>query len=216
MFAENRRLERRMDIFDDLEKKHGFNINNIVDWTGSEDRNQFLEGTGSLVLDRTNKIAYAVLSERTDEEIIDKFCKHFQYEAVMFTANQSVQGKRLPIYHTNVMMCVADGFVVVCLDSIDDINERQELIEKFEESEKEIIEISEDQINHFAGNMLQVKNDKENILVMSTAAYKSLEQDQINQIENYCSIIHSSLDTIEEIGGGSARCMMAEVFLPKK
>lgn len=216
MFAKNRRRERRLDIFDQLKISNGFNISNIVDWTESENQYQFLEGTGSLVLDRNNKIAYAALSERTDEEIVEKFCNYFNYQAVMFIASQTVEDERLPIYHTNVMMCVADNFVVICLDAIDDINERQELIEKFEDCEKEIIEITEDQKKQFAGNMLQVKTDNGNILVMSSAAYKSLDEHQISQIENYCSIIHSPLDTIEQIGGGSARCMMAEVFLPKK
>jgi len=217
MCAINRRLERRMEIFDILKNEHHLEISAIEDFTHHENEDLFLEGTGSMILDRVHMIAYAAISVRTNLEIFEEFCDKFDFQAVTFVANQTVDGKRLPIYHTNVMMCVADQFAVVCLDTIDDVNERSNLIEVLEDSDREIIEISEDQVNQFAGNMLQVVSDSgQKYLVMSSSAYNSLDSDQINTIENYCPIIHSSLDTIEALGGGSARCMMAEVFLPKK
>lgn len=215
MFAENRRLERRSDIIEKLREQ--FSVSALVDFTEFESSDIFLEGTGSMILDRPNKIAYAAMSERTQEQPLDEFCEAFGYEAVKFVANQDVDGKRLPIYHTNVMMCVADEFAILCVDSIDDQNERKAVIDRLEATGKEVIPISEDQKHHFAGNMLQVRSaDDKRYLVMSGAAYQSLNEDQISRIEKYCPIIHSSLDTIEALGGGSARCMMAEVFLPKK
>jgi len=215
MFAENRRLERREDILETLEK-HGFLIENIVDYTSAEEENIFLEGTGSMVLDRENNKAYCAISPRADEELFIEFCEDFEYCPVIFTANQTVNDKREAIYHTNVMMCVAETFVIVCLASIDDKAERKNLLKNFKEDGKKVIDITEEQLNNFAGNMLQVrgKND-ELFLVMSQAALNSLTQSQKSQINNHCKIIASSLDTIEACGGGSARCMMAEVFLPK-
>ena len=214
MCAENRRTERREDIFDILVDDYGFHIEQIHDFTEFEEYDRYLEGTGSMVLDRENKYCYAAISERTDEQAVIQFCDVFGYKPICFTANQDVNGERLAIYHTNVMMCVADKFVVICLDTIDEIEERTHLIEVLEETNKEIIEISEDQKQHFAGNMLQVMGDQP-YLVMSDSAFNSLTQEQISQIEKHCPIIHSSLDTIEACGGGSARCMMAEIFLPK-
>ncbi|WP_222931552.1 citrulline utilization hydrolase CtlX [Xanthovirga aplysinae] len=216
MYAENRRLERRKDILQNLKEK-GYELHEVIDFSGYEAEDIFLEGTGSLILDRENKIAYAALSLRTDAKILDEFCEKFEYKAVTFTANQTVEGKRLPIYHTNVMMCVADQFAILCADSIDDDEERRKVIDTLESSNKKVIFISEEQKHQFAGNMLQVANENgEKFLVMSGAAYKSLTPDQIKEIESFCPILHSSLDTIEACGGGSARCMMAEVFLPKK
>jgi len=216
MFAENRRLERREDILNFIEER-GFVIENIVDYTSAEEFDIFLEGTGSLLLDRANKKAYCALSTRADEELFIEFCEDFEYSPVIFTANQNVDGKRKAIYHTNVMMCLAETFAVICLDTIDDKKERKNVIKHLKEDHKEIITISEEQVNHFSGNMLQVKGkDDKLFLVMSSSAYKSLHQNQINTIEKHCEIIHSSLDTIEACGGGSARCMMAEIFLPKK
>ena len=216
MFAENRRLERRDDILISLEE-HGFIINNIVDYTSAEEVNLFLEGTGSIILDRFNRKAYCALSERADEELFIEFCEDFEYTPVVFIANQTVGEKRVAIYHTNVMMCVADKFVVICLNTIDNKSERKNVLKHFKEDGKQVIEISEEQMHHFAGNMLQVrgKND-ELFLVMSKSALDSLTQSQVAKINNYCKIISSSLKTIETCGGGSARCMMAEVFLPKK
>jgi hypothetical protein len=215
MFAENRRLERREDVLEELESK-GFLIESIVDYTSAEEENVFLEGTGSLLLDRVHKKAYCALSPRADEDLFIEFCEDFEYTPVVFTANQTVEGKREAIYHTNVMMCLAETFAVICLDSIDDKKERKNVIKHLKEDGKQIIDISEDQVNNFAGNMLQVRGkDDERFLVMSQAAYDSLTKQQVAQIEKHCAIISSSLETIEACGGGSARCMMAEVFLPE-
>ena len=215
MFAENRRHERREDILDQLEEK-GFVIKNSVDYTSAENEGIFLEGTGSLLLDRVNRKAYCALSPRADEDLCIEFCEDFEYTPVVFSSFQTVNDKRKAIYHTNVMMCLAETFAVICLESIDDKKERKNVLKHLKEDGKKIIEISEDQVNNFAGNMLQVRGtDDELFLVMSQAAHNSLNQSQLSQIRNHCKIISSPLDTIEACGGGSARCMMAEIFLPK-
>ena len=215
MFAENRRHERREDILDQLEEK-GFVIKNSVDYTSAENEGIFLEGTGSLLLDRVNRKAYCALSPRADEDLCIEFCEDFEYTPVVFSSFQTVNDKRKAIYHTNVMMCLAETFAIICLDSIDDKKERKNVLKHLKEDGKKIIEISEDQVNNFAGNMLQVRGtDDELFLVMSQAAHNSLNQSQLSQIRNHCKIISSPLDTIEACGGGSARCMMAEIFLPK-
>ncbi|WP_273565966.1 citrulline utilization hydrolase CtlX [Maribacter halichondriae] len=215
MFAENRRNERREDILDLLEEQD-FHIETIMDYTSAEEANLFLEGTGSIIMDRPNQKAYCALSPRADEELFIEFCEDLDVFPVVFTAYQSVEGKRLPIYHTNVMMCLAESFAVICLDTIDDKKERKNIMDHVKKDGKEIIAITEEQMHHFAGNMLQVlgKDDKR-YLVMSSAAYHSLRPEQIKSIESHCEILHSSLETIETCGGGSARCMMAEMFLPK-
>jgi hypothetical protein len=215
MCAENRRDERREDIFDVLVDEYGFKIEEIKDFTEFEEHAKYLEGTGSMVLDREHKICYAAISIRTDEIAVMQFCKEFGYRPVCFTANQDVNGGRVAIYHTNVMMCVADKFAVICLDTIDDKTERENVIEMLTETGKEIIEITEAQKHRFAGNMLQVMGDKP-YLVMSNSAFSSLTDKQKIAIEKHCSIVCSTLDTIEACGGGSARCMMAEVFLLSK
>ena len=215
MCAQNRRAERREDIFDTLVDEYGFKIKEIKDFSEFEEHDKYLEGTGSMVLDREHKICYAAISIRTDEIAVMQFCEEFGYRPVCFTANQSVNEERMAIYHTNVMMCVADRFAVICLDTIDDKDERKHVVETLIETGKEIIEITQAQNHRFAGNMLQVMGDKP-YLVMSNSAFSSLNNKQKKTIEKYCPIIYSSLDTIEACGGGSARCMMAEVFLPKK
>lgn len=216
MFAENRRKERRDDILDILEDK-GFLIKNIMDYTSAEKEGLFLEGTGSILKDRVNQKAYCALSERAHEELVIEFCEDFECTPVIFTAYQTVNGERLPIYHTNVMMCMGESYAVICLDSIDDKKERKNVINHLKQDGKEIIDITEEQMYHFAGNMLQVIGaSDQRYLIMSTAAYNSLRPDQIAVLEKYNPIVHSSLDTIETCGGGSARCMMAEVFLPKR
>ena len=216
MFAENRRLERRDDILETLEEK-GFVINNIVDYTSAEEEQVFLEGTGSIILDRVNRKAYCALSPRADEDLFIEFCEDFEYTPVIFTSNQTVNGERKAIYHTNVMMCIGETFAVICLSSIDDKKERKNVIKHLKEDGKDIIDISEEQVNIFAGNMLQVKgSNDERYLIMSQAAYDSLRGSQVKTIEKHTKILSSSLETIETCGGGSARCMMAEVFLPKK
>jgi hypothetical protein len=215
MFAENRRLERREDVLVALENQ-GFKINDVVDYTEAEDEDVFLEGTGSLLLDRENRKAYCALSPRADESLFIEFCEDFDYSPIVFTANQTVNGNRAAIYHTNVMMCLAETFAVICLDAIDDKKERKNVVKQLRENGKEIIAISEQQVNCFAGNMLQVKGSEDELyLVMSDSARNSLTPIQVTTIEKYCKIISSSLDTIEACGGGSARCMMAEVFLPQ-
>lgn len=216
MYAENRRHERREDVLIELEKA-GYHIENIVDYTSAEEEGIFLEGTGSLLLDRVNSKAYCALSPRADEELFIEFCEDFEYTPVIFKANQTVNGERKAIYHTNVMMCLAETFAVICLECIDDKKERENVKKHLKEDGKEIIIITEAQVNNFAGNMLQVKGtNDERFLIMSAAAHQSLTESQIKAIEKHCKIVSSSLDTIEACGGGSARCMMAEVFLPKK
>jgi hypothetical protein len=214
MFAENRRLERREDILDILEEK-GFIINNIMDYTSAEEDGFFLEGTGSLLLDRENGKAYCALSPRADEELFIEFCEDFEFTPVIFEAFQTVNKERKLIYHTNVMMCLGDTFAVICADSIDDKKERKMVLDSIKGDEKEIILITEEQVNNFAGNMLEVKGaDDRRYLVMSASAHQSLTKKQIAQLEEHVTILSSNLDTIEACGGGSARCMMAEIFLP--
>ena len=215
MFAENRRLERRDDILTELEKSE-FIIENIVDYTSAEDEGLFLEGTGSIILDRVNNKAYCALSDRADENLFIEFCEDFEYTPIVFVAYQTVKGDRAVIYHTNVMMCVAETFAVICLDSIDNKSEKKNVLKHLKEDGKQVIDITEAQMHSFAGNMLQVRGEKnEQFLVMSKAAHESLTQSQLAKINNHCKIISSSLETIETCGGGSARCMIAEVFLPK-
>lgn len=215
MFAENRRRERREDILDVLEE-NGFEISEVIDYSSAEEEEVFLEGTGSLILDRENGIAYCALSDRADEELLIEFCEDFEYTPVIFSAYQSAEEKRLPIYHTNVMMCVADRFAVICLESIDDKKERKAVKEHLKSTGKTIIAITEKQMHEFAGNMLQVKGKNGPALVMSDRAYHSLLPDQIKTLEGFGPIIHPKLDIIETCGGGSARCMMAEIFLPQR
>jgi len=215
MFAENRRRERREDILDILEEK-GFEIEGVMDYTSAEKDELFLEGTGSVVMDREHQKAYCALSPRADEGLFIELCEDFDCMPVIFTAYQSVDGNRMPIYHTNVMMCIAESFSVICLDAIDDKKERKNVIDHLKNDGKEIIAITEIQEQHFAGNMLQViGTDEKRYLVMSSAAFKSLTSEQLQAINKHCEIIHSPLDTIETCGGGSARCMMAEIFLPR-
>lgn len=216
MFAENRRKERREEILDILEEK-GFLVENIVDYTSAEADGFFLEGTGSLLLDRVNGKAYCALSPRADEELMIEFCEDFEFTPVIFEAFQTVNGERKLIYHTNVMMCLGETFAVICADCIDDKKERKNVLDNLKEDKKEVILITEEQVNSFAGNMLEVRGAKnKRYLVMSEAAHKSLTKKQIEQLEKHATILSSSLDTIEACGGGSARCMMAEIFLPKE
>ncbi|WP_348799429.1 citrulline utilization hydrolase CtlX [Flavobacterium adhaerens] len=215
MFAENRRLERREDILDILEDK-GFVIENIMDYTSAEEDGFYLEGTGSLVLDRANGKAYCALSPRADEELFIEFCEDFEFTPVIFEAFHTANNERKLIYHTNVMMCLGETFAVICADCIDDKKERKMVLDSIRGDEKEVILISEEQLNNFAGNMLEVKGaDDRRYLVMSASAHQSLTKKQIAQLEEHVTILSSNLDTIEACGGGSARCMMAEIFLPK-
>ena len=215
MCAVNRRWERRNDILEII--KRNFSVKEIIDLSASENEGKFLEGTGSMIFDHDNKLAYGSVSLRLDEKLFREFCEKFGFEPVVFHSYQTANNERLPIYHTNVMMCVADRFVVICLDCIDDETERKNVVNAIVNSGKEIVEISETQMQQFAGNMLQVQNSEgKKFLVMSQSAYQSLNSEQISNIEKYSEIIYSDLETIETNGGGSARCMLAEVFLPKK
>lgn len=212
MFAPNRRLERKATVLDAIAAK--FEIRKRLDLSGWESKSHFLEGTGSMVLDRENLIAYACLSPRTDPDVLEEFCRRLEYQPVAF--NAFGEGG-LPIYHTNVMMCVADRYVVICLDSIPNMIERETVLLMIEQTRKTIFPISLAQMNHFAGNMLQVENlDREKLLVMSTQAFQSLSKDQVETLEGFNRILHSDLSVIEANGGGSARCMMAEVRLKLK
>ena len=214
MFAENRRRERREDILDKVEEE-GFLIENVYDYTDAEQENIFLEGTGAMVLDRVHRKAYCALSPRADEELFIEFCEDFEYTPVIFKAYQEVDGKQVPIYHTNVMMALGKDFAIVCLDTITNKSERKNLLHHLKEDKKEIISITPEQMCQYAGNMLQVQGKDSTYLVMSDTAYNALTPQQIKTIEKYTQILHSNLETIETCGGGSARCMLAEVFNPR-
>ncbi|HLP35674.1 citrulline utilization hydrolase CtlX [Lacibacter sp.] len=212
MYAINRRAERKQHVLDTIAAK--FDVKKQIDFTSKEKEDLFLEGTGSMVLDRDNKIAYACLSPRTDKTVFEEWCSKMNYKPCSFYSVDENGGE---IYHTNVMMCVADQYVVICLDSIRDATERDNVFDTITDSGKTIIEISYKQMNQFAGNMLQVENKTgQRYLVMSSQAYNALTSRQIQELESFNPIIHSDLTTIETNGGGSARCMMAEVFLPLK
>jgi hypothetical protein len=215
MCAKSRRRERRPEILDQIQHS-GFSISTITDLSYTENQGLYLEGTGSMIFDRANQIAYAARSIRTDENLFNDYCKTIGYQPVVFSSFQTVEQQRLPIYHTNVMMCVADRYAVICLTCIDDLEEREMVRENLEKTGKTIIEISEDQVNQFAGNMLQVENTLgEKFLIMSDSACRSLTADQLKLLTSFNPILAPSLTTIETCGGGSARCMLAEVFLPK-
>lgn len=210
MFSTIRRKERREVIVKQMMEKYGFDRRYSLEQY--EEQNTFLEGTGSMILDRTNHIVYACLSPRTDPTVLDKFCTLMDYDRLVFNA---VDRDSQPIYHTNVMMSVGERFAVVCLDSIPNPAERDELEQKISESGKDLVEITMDQLYHFAGNLIQLKNSEDKaLIVMSMQAYKSLSPGQIDRLADHGEIVHSSLDTIEKFGGGSARCMIAEVFRP--
>jgi hypothetical protein len=212
MSAPVRRLERREDILEDLGRQ--FRVGERLHLEKYEQEGRFLEGTGSMILDRENRIVYACLSPRTDEGLLDEFCRLLGYEKVSFTA---VDGNGRRIYHTNVMMALGESFVIICLETVKDALEKQLLRKKFAETEKELIEITLDQMLAFAGNMLQVRNqDGELFLVMSEQAFNSLDDEQLEEIMKHTDILYSPIPTIEKYGGGSARCMMAEVFLQEK
>lgn len=210
MQAENRRLERRRDIITQLEEV--FEVKHITDLSGFEQESKFLEGTGSMVLDRVNKIAYACISPRTDRDVLTLFCEQAGYKEVSFHAYDEYH---MPIYHTNVLMCIGSGFSVICLDSITDDGERNAVTSILKLTHKEIISISFEQMNNFAGNMLEVKNKEgETLIVMSQNAFNALDDEQKGTLEKFGKLVYADINTIETNGGGSARCMMAEVHLP--
>lgn len=210
MYAPNRRAERKEHVLEMIDEH--YLVKQKIDLSYNEKANLFLEGTGSMVLDRDNKLVFACLSPRTDKKVLDEFCSKMNYEAVVF---HSVDESSQPIYHTNVMMCIADKYVVICLDSIRDREEKKKVVAAIQRTNKEIIEINYDQLNHFAGNMLQIENrEGEKLVVMSTQAFTSLSREQVQKLNGYNRIVHAPLNTIEVNGGGSARCMMAEIHLP--
>ena len=212
MFAENRRAERRIDIVEKV-IGHGFNISQMVDYSVYEKENRFLEGTGSMIFDRTNRVAYAALSARTDEGLFQWFCNDFGYRPVTFHATQLSDKGRLPVYHTNVMLSVAENFAVVCLESIENETERSNLINHLQETGKELVEITLEQMEKFAGNVLQLKNAKgERFLAISESGYNALTYTQRQKLASFNELIVIPVPTIEKYGGGSVRCMIAEVF----
>jgi len=214
MKAKNRRFERRHDIIEKLESVHNFKVSNKIDITEGELNERFLEGTGSIVFDYINKIAYACISQRTDKDLLEKVCEKLGYKAHTFT---SVDANGTEIYHTNVMMCVGERFALVCAQSVKDETERENLIKILTETGHEVILLTYEQICHFAGNALEVCNKKKDrFLIVSKAGYDSLSEDQKDAIQLHDEIIPIPLNVIETNGGGSARCMISDIRLPKK
>lgn len=212
MQAENRRFERRQDIIDDLSQK--YHVARIVDLTHFEQEGKFLEGTGSLVLDRMHRVAFACLSPRTHPDVLAEFVRQTGYRTVSFRAADT---NSQAIYHTNVLMCLTDTLAIVCLSAISNPDERLMIRQELECLNKRIVDISPDQMVHFAGNMLMVQTKKgQKLLVMSTRAYESLTPKQIDILDDYATLLHFDLSVIERAGGGSARCMMTEIHLPRK
>lgn len=211
MCTPNRQHERRLDIIETL--KQQFSVNAVLDLSAYEKEGKFLEGTGSIVFDHVNKMAYACLSPRTDKWLFEKVCAHLGYQAISFFAHDQ---NGTEIYHTNVMMCIGNGFAVVCLESISDKTERDNLLQQLSNTQHQIVDIGFEQMNQFSGNMLEVKTTKNtSLLVMSQSTFNALSKKQKEQLQRYCELLPMSIPTIETIGGGSARCMMAEVFLEK-
>ncbi len=215
MFSPNRRLERRKDFIEDLMSRK-FSVDEIIDLSFFEEDGQYLEGTGSMVMDHQSKLIFACYSERTHPVPLDYLGKLIGYKVVGFDATQEIQGARSQIYHTNVMMHIGTDVAVVCLDAIPKASERQLVQKSLTQSGKKLVPITPKQKFQFAGNMLEVGNDGgEKFTVMSESALDSLTIGQIQLIEKYTTIISPSIPTIEKLGGGSARCMMAEIFLPR-
>lgn len=216
MKAENRRLER-IEGIERILKDHGFVVDSTLDYSEAEQEGVYLEGTGSIIFDHDAKLAYMARSQRADEFLLDQVCQDLGYSSIVFSAYQDTPDGRQPIYHTNVLMCMTDKYAVICLDTIDDEKERASVVAAIEGSGKEILEISEAQKHQFAGNMLLVKGAEEKLhLVMSSSAFNVLTAEQVQKIERFHTILHSDLTTIETLGGGSARCMLAEIYLPKE
>ena len=211
MYAKNRRLERNEEVLKFLEQKNII-INESIDYSNAEKKEYFLEGTGSMVLDRINKKSYCSISERTNEHLVYEFCNDFQYMPIIFNSFQDHQNNRKPIYHTNVMMCIAQNYSVICLDAIDNKDEREMVKKSLEDDNKEIITISENQLKLFAGNMIELTKENKSFLFMSQTAYNSLNENQLERLKSFSKLIYSSVDTIEKCGGGSVRCMIAEIF----
>jgi len=210
MFAPSRRRERKSGVLERV--REVFKIRHILNLSDYEKQEMFLEGTGSMVLDRVNHVAYACLSRRTSRKVLDEFCRKMSYKPVVFEASDHF-GQ--PIYHTNVMMSVGDKFCVICMDSIRKEQEREMVRKELTKAQKEIIEIEERQMAGFAGNILQVRNRKgDRYIIMSSSAHHAFRPEQLEALSRHGKILHSDIPTIEINGGGSARCMIAEIFLP--
>ncbi|MBX2844372.1 MAG: amidinotransferase [Flammeovirgaceae bacterium] len=212
MFAPNRRFERRRSILDLIGTQ--FKIKSEIDLSHYEEDEVFLEGTGSMILDKVNKVCYACISERTCPELLNEYCEKFNYKLLSFEA---LDENNIPIYHTNVMLSVADKFAVVCLESVKNPKEKEILVKQFKNTNKDIIDISFNQMKCLASNVIELENEKgENILVMSQRAEHSFSNEQLQVIKKYSKIVAVPIPTIEKIGGGGTRCMIAEIFLPEK
>jgi len=214
MMAPNRRPERREDILKRLSSDDGFRITEIVDLSPHENEGRYLEGTGSLVLDRENRVAYACISPRTSVDLLAEFGQRLNYEVVGFDATDS---DGVPIYHTNVMMCIGNGFVVICDEAIRDPEQRHAVLRKLRDTGHEVVSIDSDQKHQFAGNMLELAGrDGERLLAMSQRAFNSLTEEQKNTLSGYARMVSAPINTIEDSAGGSARCMIAEIHLPRR
>ena len=217
MFAPNRRKERRESLLHSLVADYGVELESIVDFTEFEDHDVFLEGTGSLILDRGDKVAYAAIGPRTDHQAAGHFCSAFGYDLLPFTANQTTGDASAPIYHTNVMLAIGTDWAVVCPDIIPDPTERQQVLDSLGRKGRTVVRIAPEQVNGFAGNVLELRNaDGAPIIAMSTAAFQAFTPDQRKQLEAHAEVVHAPIPTIERLGGGSVRCMIAEVFLPEQ
>lgn len=212
MYAPSRREEKRNDILEWLGKQ--FVITDVQDWSEFEAEGRFLEGTGSMVMDHNNKLIYAAISERTNISVLEKFAAANGYQAIVFLATDK-EGR--PVYHTNVVMTLGERFCVLCEEAIEEEWELIAVRQLLESTGHSIIPISKEQMHHFAGNMLEVLNNSgEHILVLSQAAYDSLRKEQKQMLEAYARLLPVAVPTIEQVEGGSVRCMMAEVFLDRK
>ena len=211
MYAKNRRLERNENVIKYLENKN-LVFDNIIDYSSAESDGLFLEGTGSMVLDRLNRKAYCSISERTNKKLVYEFCEDFDYMPIVFKSFHNFNNNRMPIYHTNVMMCIASHYTIICLESIDNKIHKKNIYQSLNDDNKEIIEITEKQLESFSGNMIELVNEKGSYLFMSETAYKALSKNQVSQIEKFSKLVYSKVDTIEKCGGGSVRCMIAEIF----
>jgi hypothetical protein len=213
MLAPNRRTERRRDIIDALSSEHGFQISEIIDLSAHEDNEQYLEGTGSLVLDRTHRIAYACLSPRTHLDPLGDFAQRLDYDVVAFDA---VDRDGAAIYHTNVMMNIGEELAIICDSAIAREDQREAVLERLAQTGHEVVSISMRQMESFAGNMLELRSTGgERILAMSAQAHGSLDEEQLEVIGKYSRIVSVPIDGIEASAGGSVRCMLAEIHLPK-
>ena len=214
MEAENRRTERRLDVVEKLDAEYGFTVREVVDLSRHEDEGRFLEGTGSMVLDRVNRVAYACQSSRTQLDALGDFAQRMEYDVVAFDA---VDRNGVPIYHTNVLMNVGEELAVICDEAITRREQREAVLQRLQGTGHEIISLTYDQLEAFAGNMLELRSkDGERLMAMSRQAFMSLTPEQRSRLERNARVIAAPIDSIEASAGGSVRCMLAEVHLPKE